>query len=450
MANVITQDDLGKSNLGNKNQQPGVGQTNAPGTPAFKPGSPSQPGGAPLTPAQKQGSGFTNINRVMQANQGNKLGQTVGSGVQQQGQQVQNQLGQAQQQFGKQSQANRLDTIQNQQLFQQGLQDPTKLAADQSNISKFQNILSGKYQGPQGLQNADQLAAQAASAQQMGQALGSEGGRQSLLQRFVGGNQYGQGQQTLDAMLLGAGPQQALNQAKQSVSGVGAQTQSGIEAAQAQAQQLGARAQQFGQGAQQQFTQNVNQQVQGLQQQARAAQTARDKQVQALMAGLQSGTISADDAAKLGLTAGQQVYNTFKDPSQFIQESAIKANAQNIASAQDYARMQALQKLAGTYTPAQAQQQLGQFAGQQGQAGAFQAAGPYTADTAGIQQSIANQAQAYQDVMNPIIQQQNQLYWERQGIGQNQIGPVSTGGFGGSAATQVGNQMAALRQQAQQ
>ena len=214
MASIITQDDLGKSNLGNKNQQPGVGQTNAPGTPTPTSGSgPSQPGGAPLTPAQKQGSGFTNINRVMQANQGNKLGQTVGSGVQQQGQQVQNQLGQAQQQFGKQSQANRLDTIQNQQLFQQGLQDPTKLAADQSNISKFQNILSGKYQGPQGLQNADQLAAQAASAQQMGQALGSEGGRQSLLQRFVGGNQYGQGQQTLDAMLLGAGPQQALNQA---------------------------------------------------------------------------------------------------------------------------------------------------------------------------------------------------------------------------------------------
>ena len=264
MASIITQDDLGKSNLGNKNQQPGAGQTSAPGTPTSQPGGgpggtgAAQPGGAPLTPAQKQGSGFTNINRVMQANQGNKLGQTVGSGVQQQGQQVQDQLKKATTDFGTASQANRLDTAQNQQLFQQGLQDPTKLAADQSNVSKFQNILSGKYQGPQGLQNSDQLAAQAASAQQMGQALGSEGGRQSLLQRFVGGNQYGQGQQTLDAMLLGAGPQQALNQAKQSVSGVGAKTQSGIEAAQAQAQQLGSRAQQFGQGAQQQFGQNIN------------------------------------------------------------------------------------------------------------------------------------------------------------------------------------------------
>jgi hypothetical protein len=65
-------------------------------------------------PAPKQpkrvGTGFTNLNRIMQANQGNRLGQTVAGGVTGQVQNLQSGVQQSQQQFGQQSEAGRLDT----------------------------------------------------------------------------------------------------------------------------------------------------------------------------------------------------------------------------------------------------------------------------------------------------------------------------------------------------
>jgi len=479
MANVITQDDLGQG----KNSQPGQGQLNQPGGSqgaqggsaggsggGSAGGSAGGAGGAPQSPSgggKQMGSGFTNIQKIIGANQGNQLNSTVAQGIQGVGQQTQQQLGQAQSQFQQGAQANQLNTQANQQLLQQGLANPTQLTGNPSNVSQFQNILAGKYQGPQGLANADQLTGQAQYAQQLGQQLGSQGGQQSLLQRFVGGNQYSQGQKNLDTLLMGAGPQNQLNQARQSVAGLGSQVNAGVTAAQNQAQQLGAQANQFGQAAQQQFGNTVNQQVQGLQQQAQTAASSRDQQYQKLLSGLQGGQISAEDAQKLGLTSGEQIYNTFQNPSSLVKESTLGATAQNVASSQDYARMQALQQLAGTNGPASAMQQLGQFAGQQGQAGAFQAAGTYNADPNAINQSIQSQAQAYQAAMNPLIQRQNDLYAYRQMVGNdsgmvgapiaNRLAADVSGyhgkmdtGFGGQRSSYFGGLTQGVQQQAQQ
>jgi hypothetical protein len=59
---------------------------------------------------QKKGTGFTNLNRIMQANQGNRLGQTVAGGVSSAGQNLQSGIKQSQAGFQTEAEKNRLDT----------------------------------------------------------------------------------------------------------------------------------------------------------------------------------------------------------------------------------------------------------------------------------------------------------------------------------------------------
>ena len=59
---------------------------------------------------QKKGTGFTNLNRIMQANQGNRLGQTVAGGVTQAGQNLQSGVRQSQATFQTDADKARVDT----------------------------------------------------------------------------------------------------------------------------------------------------------------------------------------------------------------------------------------------------------------------------------------------------------------------------------------------------
>ncbi len=56
------------------------------------------------------GSGFTNLQQLMAANQGNKLGEAVGSGIQKTGQQVKSGLQSGVNQFQTQAQQGQLGT----------------------------------------------------------------------------------------------------------------------------------------------------------------------------------------------------------------------------------------------------------------------------------------------------------------------------------------------------
>lgn len=68
-----------------------------------------------MLPNRNKGTGFTNINRIIDANRGNKLGQTVASGVQNQVQNVNNRLENDVNTFNQKAQENRLDTEENKQ-----------------------------------------------------------------------------------------------------------------------------------------------------------------------------------------------------------------------------------------------------------------------------------------------------------------------------------------------
>jgi hypothetical protein len=236
----------------------------------------------------------------------------------------------------------------------------------------------------------------------MGQALNSAGGRTGLLQQFVGNPQYNQGEQSLDSVLLGQSKAPQLAAAKQQALQLQGQTNNAIAGAQATGQQQTQQSQQFGQALQNQFGQQVAGINSGLQQQAAAAQQGSNAAYQSDLAALKSGNVTQQQADLLGLTQGQQVtQDTLKNIGSFVQQNPQQATAQNVANAQQYAQLQALQQLGGNYAPQQAQQTLQQYAGQSGQAGQFAANPAVIGNSAGFNSAATGQLNQYNSIVNP-------------------------------------------------
>lgn len=211
----------------------------------------------------KSGSGFTNLQRFLDVNKQNRLGQSIASGVQNVATGARNALGQSQQQFQQKAESNRLDTDANSQRVKDVLNQapelvgtgPNRNEEQQKNLRQFTQFREGKYSGPQELQDQQALQARAQEGQQLGQSTGTAGGRIGLLQRFAGGNKgnYGMGAQSLDSMLLER-QKDPLAQARRQTQSLGQEVQSGQEAARLYAQNLGQKAQQFGQKTLEQLT----------------------------------------------------------------------------------------------------------------------------------------------------------------------------------------------------
>lgn len=235
---------------------------------------------------QQNGSGFTNLKKVVDANQDNKLGSTIQSGVTNQADATKSSLNNAFGQFQNNVNSNAVDTDANRQQVQStvnkfssgndnqqinlgkggfdehaaqpgqpttpgpygapvsalstgsspasGNQVSTQSSSDTQppvtfgpqaslnggDVSAFQKFRSGTYAGPTQINNIGDIQNQARDVQQLGQSVNNSGGRQSLLQRFIGGNQYTQGQQNLDNLLLGATGGANLQAAQQDTRGI--------------------------------------------------------------------------------------------------------------------------------------------------------------------------------------------------------------------------------------
>lgn len=226
--NIITNDDLNKNKPqsgGAVNPPPAAGSGLSQPTQGAATGTSSQTQNAKTT--NQTGSGFTNVQNVVKANQQNQLGSTIGSGIQNQAGQVKTGLNQANQQFQQESADQSLGSDQNLQARQDVLnriaqnQDASQPAVNQRDVDFFAKLRSGQYSGPQQLNNVDQLREQANAAQSLGQATGSAAGQQALLQRFVGKGPYTSGQRNLDATILGQTGTGALKQAAQGTYGLG-------------------------------------------------------------------------------------------------------------------------------------------------------------------------------------------------------------------------------------
>lgn len=204
-------------------------------------GMPSSPGTSASVPLSsglsgaktKRGgsSGFTNLRNYFQANQGNKLAQTVTQPVEQKVQSAQQGLQSSEQQFAQQmaSEKAKLDASRgkaeqaiqyidtgSQPLVQNNLaQDATneqKLAAEKTANEAAAKALSDvrdySYRGPNQVPNQQQLVQDEFNLRDFAQASKSDAGRGAILQTMFGkGGQYTAGSRNLDNFLLSSDKQ---------------------------------------------------------------------------------------------------------------------------------------------------------------------------------------------------------------------------------------------------
>jgi hypothetical protein len=240
-------------------------------------------GQASQNQGQQQGTGYTNLNRLFQANKDNQLGQKVAGDIQNQIGGVQNQLKQQQDQFNKQAQQESGKFNESDRAAVLGRLNSTEQAGDitDEDVNKFQTYRSGEYKGPQNLGDTSAISQQASGlAQQVSNF--NPAGTQELLRRSVGGNRYTSGQSRLDSLLM---DKSKLQPVARQASGLGQQLSQANMAAQGQAELLKNQAKQFGIQTNELLNQglgNIDTSVQGQLKAAQDAETARQAKMQQL------------------------------------------------------------------------------------------------------------------------------------------------------------------------
>ncbi len=313
-----------------------------------------------LKQPKQQGTGFTNIQKVVSANQNNRLGQNIGRTISTIGKQAGTRLGEAGQKFQEKVGQSETQIDAGQKLsneigktnFDKGenLSNLSNLGTD-VNANTVKTLGAG-YQGPSGLQNAEGLQAQAQNASQLGRMAGSDTGRQGLLRRFAGGNQYTQGQQQLDSMLLGKNLGQ-VNQAKRQVQGLGQQAMTQAQAAE---QRAAAARGQFG---------DVNKNLRDLlERQSGDLTSTIDKRIgeygtkssesaNALVQRIRDGEVSPEDINRIQkevLGGSEDVYNLKPKDLASLVEAQTGFNRSNVVKRDEIAARDALAKLSGKAT----------------------------------------------------------------------------------------------------
>ncbi len=140
-----------------------------------------------------------------------------------------------------------------------------------NDVSQFGKLLQGNYAGPSQLNNYNTLLAQGQNLQGLGQNLNTQGGLQSLLQQYVGGNNYTQGQQGLDTLLLGQTGKPQLQNVARSLQNVIKIPQTAESQAQGLAQTTATGNQNFAQNLRNQLSAAQSPILQNIQQQIDAA-----------------------------------------------------------------------------------------------------------------------------------------------------------------------------------
>lgn len=171
----------------------------------------------------------------------NNLLSTFNQTTQAQEQEIANKLTNLESQYGEMTKSEKAAWIE----AERDKMIAANLPTDQE-IQDFAKYRTGIYNGPKTLNDFQTLLGNASEAEQVGNLTRSVGGRQELLRRFVGGNDYTQGQQRLDTMLLGQQDQGQLNQARKATRGLEENTIDANTQAANKATELSNRAKLFG------------------------------------------------------------------------------------------------------------------------------------------------------------------------------------------------------------
>lgn len=317
--------------------------------------------------AQETGSGFQNLDKYIQANNAKGFGQEVLGKVQGSFDTAQKTQAQVADEYKKRVEgANQLAS---QEALKQTLggaggatekqvggskQEFEYKGPSQQEIEQFQKYKNQTYTGPRGLADTTDLYNKywsgTSQAKQEAQALGTEGGRFALLDKYFGrggkGPTYSQGQKGLDNLLL--------QNAGVGLRSQGLQNQAGALESQGKAQleSLGDIASKRA-GEVEANRKLVNDQYAAAQAQAKTdisdraknLTENRNKEIDDLLAGFKEGALSRDQMQKLGLSEGQDLYDL--DLSNYLNQSRDAVSNEQAATAQQRARLEALSQLGG-------------------------------------------------------------------------------------------------------
>lgn len=312
-----------------------------------------------LPPTKRQGSGFTNLNRYLQANKGSKVGEAVQGGVEGNINRFKTGLSGAQEGFQKGVRESALDTDINREAQKNVLgrigtlgskaqvvggeaQDNTPNIISQADVDQFGKFRAGAYGGPRNIGNEAGLLGQSQNLQGIGKATQTEAGRQGLLQQFLGkGGQYNQGQQKLDNLLFG---QQAnkLGSINRSVQGLAGQTSNQLGMARDQAQQQAAQNRAFGTDTQKTLDTEYKTRADKLAGDVTKFQGDQKTAYDTLVAN--TGNLQATNDPYLQSLAGSATWGV--NPGDYITKTGT-ANAGNVLTPQQQAQMVALSRLGG-------------------------------------------------------------------------------------------------------
>jgi hypothetical protein len=388
-------------------------------------------------PQQKKGSGFVNLNKILQANVGNKLGQTVAQGIGQGVGQVQQGLGQAKSQFQQEAEAKNLASVGNKQAVSDALRNLSGGQTDVSDdlVKQFGTFRAGQYAGPQELDPTKtvQLGSRAQEVQGFGQALGSGGDKTRVLQAFAGKGPYSAGQSRLDSLLLGQGPQakQQLTEARQQSRGLVQQVGNEQDIARQIAQLKTGEAQQFGKDVRGQLgladsggfaeTGLAPELLKAIDARAQEAQTKQQQDIAGfnqLLQKIQGGKWNSDlgnyaeDLTKYGLgykdvrylqgLPGRETYGAdLSDPR--LMQAAQAATRSSVADPGEAAKAEALAKLSGIG--------FDQF-GIDKNAAKYDPSKPFSYDVSNLKNLIGQREGAYKQDLSPIEAERQRLTQE--------------------------------------
>jgi len=351
-------------------------------------------------PQSRNLSGFTNLQRILDANRQNKLGQTISSGVVKAGEAARAGLSAASQKFQQGAEQERQRQAGQEARVGQVLDNLGNVSDE--DVKAFESIRSGQFLGPENLENVGELRGQAESAEGLGRAAGTEAGRMGLLQRFAGGNQkYTSGQQRLDSLLLG---QQGgtLKGARRAVAGLGAEAAAKPYAAQQVAQELQSRAKGLGQQTIKRLEEKTTGYDTEMAGKADAANLARKEYIDQVKADLAQDMASEDVLSRLGLKEGEQLWRTNLQ-DMVKEDEKTRADRYTIQQAQDFARVKALNRLLGTSAQGDPSAILSRYLGRESMVGQYDPASALLRNQEDIRGALDAEKAAYGQLADPTI-----------------------------------------------
>lgn len=354
-----------------------------------------------LQPNRPQGSGFTNLQRILQANQQNRLGSTVSGGIQQAGQSTRQAITAAGQKVKSQAEQER--------DRQRALEQRTVNvlgnvpAATDDDVGAFEEARAGLSKAPGSVENAAELRQKAREAEQLGQAAGSQAGRYGLLQRYVGGGQkYTSGQQRVDALLLGQTGGEQLRTARKTPLGLQQRAETEILSGSELGKQLGAEAKGLSERTKGRLGEQVTGYDTAMQAQLEAQKAQRQAIVDAITGTGTTQDVELDDAtlkqlaeaSNQYLKEGSELYNVALDP--YVKQNLLYANKQAAQTADDFKKAQMLKRLYGADAIGSTGEILQSYLGSPEQVGQFSSSNVFDVTEGDLADAINKAREGYQ------------------------------------------------------